>query len=104
MRYASVWLKDIRLISPRCYVALIMDGLKEVRIPVSQVAGLDKDFEDGEHYWVASWLIRKEGIKPRKQCFFDESRKHRKSQTITQVIRPLPVAPVEDNVINSLKR
>lgn len=103
MRYASIMLTDLKLISPRCYTAKLMDGRK-IRIPVSQLAGIDKDYKFGSYYWVASWLVRKEGIQPRKQCVFDDSMKRRKAQTITQVIKPFPVAPVESNVIKSLKR
>lgn len=91
------------LISPRCYSARLEDGRK-VRIPVSHLAGSDKDYPNGDYFWVASWLLKREGVEISKECQFDETTKKRKSVTITRRHKPLPVAPIDNNKIKDLQK
>lgn len=105
-----VKLADLRLISPKAYVAVCYSG-KEAVIPRSQVFGVD-EAEKSLHCWIAAWVVEKHKLQhsPKRFGWYDRERpkteiKH-KGRAFRRVERHVPakLEPESVEVDDSLLR
>lgn len=103
----SVRLQSLTSISEKCYKAKAFDG-SECLIPKSQVFGNDYDVQKSDAYWISAWILEQKDIQysTKKEGWYnpDKGMVEPPFFMIIEHHKPTPIAPVENNSIQELKK
>lgn len=101
----SVRVESFHKISDKAYLLRSFDG-REAVIPASQYYGEDFDVSKSRAVWISEWILQKKDVQwsSKKTAYFDsETRKQLPSFEIKKHVAA-KVAPVENNIINDIKK
>lgn len=105
----SVRLQSLTSISPKCYKAKAFDG-SEALVPKSVVFGQDYEVQKSDAYWIAAWFLEKDDVQlqcsSKKEGWFNPEKEIVEApySLIIEKHTPTPIAPVENNFIEELKK
>lgn len=107
--YYSVRLESLVRISDKAYKATAYDGSTAI-IPASQVMGQDYEVSKSEAYWISAWILKRKNLQysKNKSAWFKTKSKEDKRMVKEDVIirkhNPIIIQPIDNNIINDLKR
>lgn len=101
----SVRVESFTKISDKAYLLRSFDG-REAVIPASQYYGFDTEVTKSEAVWISEWILQRKDVQwsSKKTAYFDsETCKQLPSYEIKKHVAA-DVAPVENNIINDIKK
>jgi len=103
----SVRLESLVSISDKAYKATAFDGSTAI-IPKSQVFGQDYEVNKSEAYWISAWILEKKTLQysNKKEGVFNfkKNKIEKKCDYEIEFHTPEILNPIENNIINQLKK